>query len=83
MKRKIKKYLFRVDEAKALCNLLDSKHEDNVNLGVEMFIASKTYRHYIKHYFNPTVIRWMASYNGSYQISRLVNQYSHKRYLVP
>lgn len=80
MKRKIKKYLFHLNEINQLRNLLHSPDEECKSLAIEMILNSKTYKHYLKRKYPPQIIRWIDKHNGESQIMILVEEYSHKRY---
>ena len=80
MKRKIKKYLFHLNEVNQLRNLLHSSDEECKNLAIEMIINSKTYKHYLKRRLPPELIRWINAHNGQSQIIKLISDHSHERY---
>ena len=83
MKRKIKKYLFRVDEVERYRNLLQSPDKECVNLGIQLFINSKTYKHYLKQTNPPTCIYLGNEYYKLYikhKLIRLIQEYSHLKY---
>lgn len=82
MKRKIKKHLFHVNEVEQYEKLLNSFDQECVKLGVEMFINSKTYKHYIKRMYSPAVIKFFAKYTKS-SLIYLLRQYSHLKYKIP
>ena len=82
MKRKIKKYLFHVNEVEQYKKLLNSSDQECVKLGIEMFINSKTYKHYIKQMYSPVVIKFFAKCTKNSLID-LLRQYSHLKYKKP
>lgn len=82
MKRKIKKYLFHVNEVEQYEKLLNSSDQECVKLGVELFINSKTYKHYIKRMYHPAVIKFFAKCSKNLLID-LLRQYSHLKYKIP
>lgn len=82
MKRKIKKNLFHVNEVEQYEKLLNSSDQECVKLGVEMFINSKTYKHYIKHLYGPATIRFFAKLSKNTLIE-LLRKYSHLKYKIP
>lgn len=83
MKRKIKKYLFRVDEVERYKDLLQSPDEECVNLGIRLFINSKTYKHYLKQTYSIAFIYLSIEYHSAFvkcELIRLIQEYSHLRY---
>lgn len=82
MKRKIKKHLFHVNEVEQYEKLLNSSDQECVKLGIEMFINSKTYKHYMKRMYSPSAIKFFAEYNKNLLIN-LLRQYSHLKYKIP
>ena len=79
MKRKIKKHLFHVNEIKQIKNLLESPDHECIELGIQILINSKPYKHYISSRFPPTVIRYLVSY-GKTTLFTYLNKYSHLKY---
>lgn len=79
MKRKIKKYLFNVNEVYQFQNLLYSEDHECINLGIAMFLNSKTYKHYIKPKMSSGLINWIGIHN-THQLVRLIEDYSHFKY---
>ena len=79
MKRKIKKYLFNVNEVCQLRNLLYSEDNECIKLGIAMFLNSKTYKHYIQPRVSPTLIDWIGIHN-THQLIKLIEDYSHFKY---
>lgn len=79
-RRKIKKYLFHLNEINQLHDLLYSSDEECKSLAIEIIINSKTYKHYLKRKYPPQEIRWINKHLGESQIMMLVEDYSHKKY---
>ena len=83
MKRKIKKYLFRADEVERYENLIQSPDEECVNLGIQLFINSKTYKHYLKQVYPSICIYLGNEYYAphiKHKLIGLIQEYSHLKY---
>lgn len=80
MKRKIKKYLFHVNEVEQYRNLLESPDEECKKLGATLFLSSKTYKHYLKKKVDSCVVKQLIIRNYTFRIIKMIKDYSHLRY---